>query len=111
MEVIIEYSVTGQLVTFVCPDDSPCHGSGLIVACKAEDFHKAAEAWNRRAAHHARTVQEPKPYAYEFGRSNGDGTYSVVIEKGSPVDPVHDWPITPLYIAEDVSAHSPVETE
>ena len=27
-------------------------------------------------------VQEPvKPYAYEYGRDNGDGTYSVVIEK------------------------------
>jgi hypothetical protein len=24
-----------------------------------------------------------KPYAYEYGRDNGDGTYSVVIDRGS----------------------------
>jgi hypothetical protein len=39
---------------------------------------------------------EPEPYAYEQGRSNGDGTYSVVIEKYLR-DPVKDWPVKPLY--------------
>jgi len=42
-----------------------------------------------------------EPYAHEFGKSNGDGTYCVVIEKGprSYADKfaVPDWPITPLY--------------
>jgi hypothetical protein len=44
---------------------------------------------------------EVKPYAYEFGKSNGDGTYSVVIERCGP-DYVNrfavpDWEIKPLY--------------
>lgn len=51
-----------------------------------------------------------KPYAYEFSRSNGDGTYSVVIERGSLVEVAprkfeyaepryasNDMPIKPLY--------------
>ena len=35
----------------------------------------------------AQPAQEPvaKPYAYEYGRCNADGTYSVVIEKGDLV--------------------------
>ncbi|MER9665495.1 hypothetical protein [Mesorhizobium sp. M0203] len=40
-----------------------------------------------------------KPYAHEYGRSNGDGTYSVVIERGEPKRPSPDWPIKPLYDA------------
>lgn len=52
----------------------------------------------------------PKPYAYEFGRSNGDGTYSVIIDRGDlvqvapnqyeyaePKDAVKDHPIKRLY--------------
>jgi hypothetical protein len=55
---------------------------------------------------------QDKPYAYEFGRSNGDGTYSVVIERGdlvevaprkyeyaAPSDAVKDHPVKPLYDA------------
>ncbi|RWP29895.1 hypothetical protein [Mesorhizobium sp.] len=38
-----------------------------------------------------------KPYAHEYGKSNGDGTYSVVIERGEPEKPVPDWPIKPLF--------------
>ena len=56
--------------------------------------------------------QEPvaKPYAYEYGRDNGDGTYSVVIEKGDlmqtapavynyvrPRNAHKDWPIKELF--------------
>ena len=56
--------------------------------------------------------QEPvaKPYAYEYGRNNGDGTYSVVIEKGDLVQTApavynyvrprkahKDWPIKELF--------------
>ncbi|RWO06316.1 MAG: hypothetical protein EOS07_22015 [Mesorhizobium sp.] len=38
-------------------------------------------------------------YAHEYGKSNGDGTFSVVIDRGEPKRPVSDWPITPLYLA------------
>jgi len=51
-----------------------------------------------------------KPYAYEYGRDNGDGTYSVVIEKGDLVQTApavynyvrprnrhKDWPIKELF--------------
>ena len=50
------------------------------------------------------------PYAYEYGRSNGDGTYSVVIERGQPRQPVEDWPVKPLYAApiSDPIAQEPV---
>jgi hypothetical protein len=54
--------------------------------------------------------ETPKPYAYEFGRSNGDGTYSIFIERGDavqtgprsfesgpPRDPHPDHPVKPLY--------------
>ena len=56
--------------------------------------------------------QEPvaKPYAYEYGRDNGDSTYSVVIEKGDlvqtapavynyvrPRNAHKDWPIKELF--------------
>lgn len=57
------------------------------------------------------TIHFQEPYAYEFGRDNGDGTFSVVIERGSlvhvgagpfwtygpPKDPHPDWPVKPLY--------------
>ncbi|RWP31770.1 hypothetical protein [Mesorhizobium sp.] len=36
-------------------------------------------------------------YAHEYGKSNGDGTFSVVIERGDPEKPVSDWPIMPLF--------------
>jgi len=42
---------------------------------------------------------DAQPYAYEYGRSNGDGTFSVVIERGQPRNPVKDWPVKPLYAA------------
>ncbi len=59
----------------------------------------------------AAPVQEPvKPYAYEYGRDNGDGTYSVVIDKGSlvqtqpavynyvrPQNAHKNWPIKELF--------------
>lgn len=38
-----------------------------------------------------------RPYAYEFGRSNGDGTYSVFIERSLPAKSHPDWPVKPLY--------------
>lgn len=53
----------------------------------------------------------PKPYAYEYGKDNGDGTYSVVIERGdlvkvsdteyvygAPKRTVAEWPVKPLYL-------------
>ncbi|TIM16228.1 MAG: hypothetical protein E5Y67_03275 [Mesorhizobium sp.] len=45
----------------------------------------------------ATATKAVKPYAYEFGKSNGDGTFSVVIERGDPEKPVSDWPIKPLF--------------
>ena len=58
--------------------------------------------------------QEPvaKPYAYEYGRDNGDGTYSVIIDKGDliqtapavynyvrPQNAHKNWPIKELFDA------------
>lgn len=40
---------------------------------------------------------EASPYAHEYGKTNGDGTYSVVIERGNPRNPVPDWPVKPLF--------------
>ncbi|ASQ10187.1 hypothetical protein CDO22_17965 [Sinorhizobium meliloti] len=45
-----------------------------------------------------------EPYAHEYGRGNGDGTYSVIIERGRPRDPSPDWPVKPLY------AHPPASS-
>jgi hypothetical protein len=39
------------------------------------------------------------PYAHEYGKSNGDGTFSVIIERGAPKQPHPDWPVKPLYEA------------
>lgn len=42
------------------------------------------------------------PYAFEYGKDNGDGTYSVTITRGaipSYMKPVKDWPVKPLYTA------------
>jgi hypothetical protein len=64
-----------------------------------------------RTAIEAAPVQEPvKPYAYEYGRDNGDGTFSIVIERGSlsmtrpgvynyvrPENAHKDWPIKELF--------------
>lgn len=58
------------------------------------------------------TTKAVKPYAYEFGKSNGDGTFSVVIERGDPEKPVSDWPIKPLFSsAATPSADKGVVTE
>ena len=38
-----------------------------------------------------------EPYAYEFGGSNGDGTFSVHIERTLPAKPHPDWPVRNLY--------------
>ncbi|WP_050593827.1 hypothetical protein [Mesorhizobium sp. LSHC414A00] len=40
-----------------------------------------------------------EPYAHEYGKTNGDGTFSVVIERGEPKNPVPDWPVKALYAA------------
>lgn len=49
-----------------------------------------------------------KPYAFEFGKSNGDGTYCVIIERGDEgyVErfAVKDWPIKPLYASAQPEA-------
>lgn len=68
-----------------------------------------AQLWIR----HLLELEQPaqsKPYAYEYGRDNGDGTYSVVIEKGDlvqtapavynyvrPRNAHKDWPIKELF--------------
>lgn len=39
-----------------------------------------------------------KPYAFEFGRLNGDSTYSVFIERSLPPKTYADWPVKPLYL-------------
>jgi len=40
---------------------------------------------------------EGAAYAHEYGRSNGDGTFSVVIERGEPKRAAPEWPVKPLY--------------
>lgn len=62
--------------------------------------------------------QEPvvqRPYAYEYGVDNGDGTYSVKIDRGpliytgvqyeycAPRNPHPDHPVTPLYTSPQPS--------
>jgi hypothetical protein len=60
---------------------------------------------------------DAKPYAYEYGKANGDGTYSVVIERGDmvkvsdneyvygpPKRAVKDWPIKHLYLTAPAQA-------
>lgn len=37
------------------------------------------------------------PYAHEFARSNGDGSYSYVIERGEPRNPILELPMKALY--------------
>jgi hypothetical protein len=68
-------------------------------------------------------VQEPvKPYAYEYGRDNGDGTYSVVIDKGSlvqtqpavynyvrPQNAHKNWPIKELFDRPPAAQPAPVQ--
>jgi len=61
----------------------------------ARDAALALAAWTKALAEADRAKRTP--YAFEYGKSNGDGTFSVVIERGDPVNPVPDWPITPLY--------------
>lgn len=54
-----------------------------------------------------------KPYAFEFGKSNGDGTYCVVIERGDEgyVErfAVKDWPIKPLYASPQLQPKAVTE--
>lgn len=38
-----------------------------------------------------------KPHAFEFGRVDTDGRFSVVIEHGYPQRAKSDWPVIPLY--------------
>jgi hypothetical protein len=49
----------------------------------------------------AAPVAEPvAPYAFEYGKDNGDGSYSVTITRGaipSYLKPVKDWPVKALY--------------
>lgn len=77
-------------------------------------------AWQARAAlapSPGVDAAEQKPYAYEYGRSNGDGTYSVVIDRGSlvrlgpnaygygpPTDAHKDRAVRPLYAAPSPAA-------
>lgn len=73
----------------------------------------------------AAPVQEPvKPYAYEYGRDNGDGTYSVVIDKGSlvqtqpavynyarPQNAHKEWPIKELFDHPPAAQRQPLPDE
>lgn len=38
-----------------------------------------------------------KPYAYEFGRVDTEGRFSVVIEHAYPLRAKSDWPVVPLF--------------
>ena len=75
-------------------------------------FDAHAEQIKRMQAVIERAVPADKPYAYEYGRSNGDGTYSIVIDRGelvqvaprvyehaAPSDPHKDRTVKPLYTA------------
>lgn len=52
----------------------------------------------------AKAMEGVTPYAHEYAANNGDGTYSVIIQRGPPKRPVADWPIKPLYDAQVVLA-------
>lgn len=83
---------------------------------RLEDSDKDREFYAMRADHvRALRVEEEKgyekglrdgeallgePYAWEFGKSNGDGTFSVVIERSRPARAAPDWPVKPLYARE-----------
>jgi hypothetical protein len=79
--------------------------------CKAEVLYECVVCSSNNYPP-LRTEQEPveHPYAYEYGRNNYDGTYSVVIEKGDlvqtspavynyvrPRNAHKDWPIKELF--------------
>lgn len=69
-------------------------------------------------------AQEPvKPYAYEYGRDNGEGTFSIVIDRGSlsmtrpgvynyvrPENAHKDWPIKELFDHPPAPQPVPVKT-
>lgn len=87
------------------PCDS-CGGAGCYITDSARLIFRAA-----LTAALAPAEEPPKPYAYEFAASNGDGTYSTHIEHGEmsqvrkgvwecvgpPRHALKDHPITPLY--------------
>jgi hypothetical protein len=50
MDVTISDSQLGRIVTFVCPDDSPCRGTGLGTVALVASLDKAVSRWNIRAA-------------------------------------------------------------
>lgn len=45
----------------------------------------------------ARHPDMDEPYAYEFGRVDTEGRFSVVIEHAYPLRAKSDWPIVPLF--------------
>lgn len=72
----------------------------------------------------AATEAPSEPYAYEYGRDNGDGTYSVIMDKGAlkqvgphewrhgpPRDPHPEHPVKALYLATPAPAVGASEPE
>lgn len=49
MEVELRDRAGDKLIVFACPDESPCHGSGLGIYALSESREAGVMAWNRRA--------------------------------------------------------------
>lgn len=48
-EVKAVESTSGRIVSFLCPEDSGCRGTGLATFTLDKTLEEAIEAWNRRA--------------------------------------------------------------
>lgn len=112
------------VLVFAWPKDVPVSGNcnSNIDAAIADDAGAQLSEPAAPVESNAVVTVSDKPYAYEFGRSNGDGTYSVVIERGDmvqvgrqtwesgpPRDPHPDHPVNPLY-EHPAPAASPAPT-
>ena len=79
-----------------------------LAACEADYRNRILSALLPKATAPVVSEHVAKPYAFEFGKSNGDGTYCVVIERGDEgyVErfAVKDWPIKPLYASPQPEA-------
>jgi hypothetical protein len=47
-EVDLVHSPNERIISFICPPESTCVGSGLGTFALAEKLNEAIEAWNRR---------------------------------------------------------------
>jgi hypothetical protein len=81
-----------------------CQIYGNVVGCaECNVGDDDVIATNKVLADNYLRLSFSEPYAHEYGQSNGDGTYSVVIQKGkipSYVTVYDGWPVKKLYYIE-----------